>query len=34
MTENFASGIIEQKKKLDNAKISHMISPDFPWGKD
>lgn len=30
LAEDYASSIIEQKKKLDNAKISYIISPDFP----
>ena len=34
LAEDYASSIIEQKKKLDNANIAYIISPDFPWSKD
>lgn len=34
LIEDFAPGIVEQKKKLDKVKISYIISPDFPWSKD
>lgn len=34
LTEDFAPGIMEQKKKLDKAMISYIIEPDFPWNKE